>query len=294
MMEPVPVYVRVVGSLLAVVAVLILGFSLLAGTVSAAAIVASVHKTTPYAVGDAPRLHLDVQYGPVIVEAGRDGRIVVDDQRSAGFITRAGAGAAASQAQVSISHQAKEVSIRETTPLVQGASINRSALLRVQVPAHTNLDITSLDAVTVTGVEGNMKIRSAYARTAVTHATLRGDSTIDGGFGNVNLDDVTVSGTATLKSALGNVVFAGSLLPGGTTLSIDAGRFNKVSITLPHPTDARATVTTRLGNLHANPVWHFSSVQSRSNRSWTADLGPNPSGTVNVTADAGNVDFGAR
>jgi len=186
------------------------------------------------------------------------------------------------------------VAVRETNPIFQLVSLSRSAQVTLQVPAHTDLDITSLGTVVVTGIDGNVRIQGSYGNTTLSHVSLRGESTIEGGNGNVHLDDVTVAGNTSLKSTVGDLAFSGSLTPGGTNLRIEAGRFSNVSITLPHPTDARATVATRTGNLNPDPIWHFSPVQSGSSRSWTADLGSNPTGAVDVTTDRGNIDFGAR
>ena len=294
MIEHIPAYARAIGTMLALVAFLVLAFCLVLTTAGAAVTIATVHNTATYTVGTAPRIRVDLQYGALIVEEGRDGRVVVDDHRSAGSITRAAAGATANQTHVSINQQADQVDIRETNPTFQIVSLGRSAQLRLQVPAHTDLDITSLGNVTVSGIDGNLRIQDSYGNTTLSHVSLRGDSTIDGGTGSVHLDNVTLSGNASLKSAVGDLAFTGSLTPGGTNLGISAGRFSAVSITLPHPTDARATVATRTGNLNPDPIWHFSPVQSGSSRAWTADLGPNPTGTVNVTTEGGNIDFGAR
>lgn len=272
MIEPIPAYARVIGGMLALVAVLTVGFCLVLGTASAAVTIASVHHTATYTVGAGPHVRVDVQYGDLIVEAGRDGRVVVDDQRNAGSITRAAAGATANQTRVAVNGQANEVDIREASPIFQLVSLSRSAQLTLQVPAHTDLDVTSLGNVKVSGIDGNVRIEGS----------------------DVRLVDMTVSGNASLKSTGGTLAFSGSLNAGGTNLRIDGGRFSNVAIKLPHPTDARATVTTRTGSLNPDPIWHFSSVQSSPSRSWTADLGPNPTGTVNVTTDEGSVDFGLR
>ena len=280
--------------MLALAAVLVLGFCLVFTTAGAAVTIASVHNTATYTVGAAPRVRVDVRYGGLIVEEGRDGHVVVDDHRSAGSVTRAAAAVTANQTHVSINQQADEVDIRETNPTFQLVSLGRSAQLTLQVPAHTDLDITSLGNVTVSGIDGNVRIQGSYGPTTLSHVSLRGDSTIDGGTGSVHLDNVTVSGNASLKSAVGELAFTGSLTPGGTNLRINAGRWNEVSITLPHPTDARATVASRTGNLNPDPIWHFSPVQSGPSRRWTADLGPNPTGSVTVTTEGGSIDFGAR
>jgi len=292
-MEPIPAYTRLLGTLLGVVAVPVLGFSVLAGILSAVVITAHVHRTTTYAVGDAPRLLMDVQYGDVVIEAGADRRIVVDDQHTAGSITRAAAGWAVDQTQVNVSHQADEVFVRETGSFSPVLVISRSAHLRVQVPARTDLDITAVGNLAVSGVEGNVCIQGRYAKTALRHVSLRGSSTIDGGIGNVHLDDVTVSATTSLTAQAGDIVFAGSLAPGGASLNIDASGSSNVSITLPHPTDARAVVATNRGNLNADSIWHFTTVRGALMRTWSADLSPNPTGRISVTADEGNINFWA-
>lgn len=296
-MEPLPAYARVLGTLLAIIAVPGLVVAVLAGTVSAAVTTAHVHRVTAYAVGDSPRVRLDVRYAEVFVEVGDSGRIVVDDSHGAGSITRAGASTAASQTQVSVSRQGNEVSVTETSPLFGLVTLNRSARLTVYVPVHTDLDVASVGLVTVAGVDGNMQIHNSYARTSLHHVSIRGNSIIDGGFGDVELEDATVSGSVTLRSTIGDVLFAGSLASGPTTLNVEAAGNSRVSITLPYPTDARATITTIAGRLNANPIWHFTAVPSGNpsrQTLWTADLGSNPSGGVHVTTERGNIDFSAR
>jgi hypothetical protein len=294
MMEPIPAYARVLGTLLGVLAVPMLGFGVLAGTISALVTTAHVHRTTTYAVADAPRLRLDVQYGHVVIDAGADGRIVVDDDHTAGSITRAAAGWAVNQARVSISQEANGVSVRTTGSLNPVLAVNWSRELRVQVPARTDLDVTSLGSLVVSGVDGNVLIRGRYANTTLRHVSLRGSSIIDGGIGAVRLDDVTVSGTTNLKSQVGGIVFAGSLAPGGNSLNIDAGGPSNVTITLPHPTDARAVVASNRGNLNADPIWQFTPARGALTRTWSADLSRTSSGSISVTTDGGNINFAAR
>lgn len=296
-MERIPVYARVLGTLLAVVTVPVLVLGVLAATVSALVTTAHVHRATAYPVGDAPRLRLDVRYSDVIIEAGADGRITVDEDQTAGSITRATAGWAVNQTRVSFSRQDNGVLVRTIGALNPGLVLKWSGVLRVQVPPRTDLDVTCLGDLTVSGVDGNVRIQPASgsgAKTTLRHVALRGNSTVDGGTGSIRLDDVTVSGTATVKSHAGDVVFVGSLLPGGNSLNVIGGGQSGVSITLPHPTDARAVVATNSGHLNADPIWHFATARGPQTKTWSADLSPKPSGSITVTTDAGNVDFGTR
>lgn len=105
---------------------------------------------------------------------------------------------------------------------------------------------------------------------------------------------MTVSGTTNLKSQVGGIVFAGSLAPGGNSLNIDAGGPSNVTITLPHPTDARAVVASNSGNLNADPIWQFTPARGALTRTWSADLSRTPSGSISVTTDGGNINFAAR
>ena len=292
-MERIPAYARVLGVLLAVVTVPILGFGVLAVTLSGVVTTAHVHRTTTYPVGDAPRLRIDVQYSDVVIEAGADGRIVIDDDHTAGSITRAAAASAVNQARVSISQEANGLSVRMTGSPDHGMALNWSRHLRVQVPARTDLEVMSLGNLTISRVDGNVLIRSRDGYTRLQHVSMRGTSIIDGGSGHVRLDDVTVSGSTSLKSEA-DIVFAGSLAPGGTSLNIEAGGTSNVSITLPHPTDARAVVASNTGNLNADSIWDFTTARSALTRTWSADLSPNPTGSIRVTTDEGKINFWAR
>jgi hypothetical protein len=291
-MEPIPTYARVLGIALAVVVAPMSVLTILAGVAASATTYASGHNTATYSVGNAPRLRLDVRFGDVVVERGDPGRIVVDAEHTVGTITRAAGAAQVSQIQASVSQAGDEVAVTERNPWFLVGTVNRSSQLTVRVPAHTDIDVTSVGSIEVAGVTGTMNVLQNFGDTTLRDASLVGDSTVRANAGNVRLENVTLAGRTALTSRFGNVVFNGSLAPGGTDLTVETAAGN-TSLTLPYPTDARASVSSQSGTLDADKAWHLSPDPALP-RHWTGDLGPNPTGSVVVTTNLGNVTLSVR
>jgi hypothetical protein len=292
-MEPVPGWARACGIATAVLATPLLVLLVAASVITAAGTVATVHRTASYTVGVAPRLELDAELATVVVEAGAAGLIAIDERYSAGTITRAGAGAAVGRMRLEAARQGDVVSLRERSQLFEVSTTERSAVLTVRVPAHTDLRLTTLGDVEIDGLDGRLDIGGAAGKVTLRDATLRGGSAIDSRLGDVGLERTTVAGDVTISTGIGRVRFDGTLAPGGSSLSVRDGG-GDVSVTLPRPTDARATVATQGGTLHADPAWRFVPDQPAAPRSWSADLGPSPTGTVTIATTIGNVEFGIR
>lgn len=288
-MEPVPGWARVTGVVIAIgtllVTVPVIGLSV----VSLASTVGQIQRTTTFDVGAAPRLQVDARFASVAIEAARDGRIAVQDRRSAGTLTRAGAAAALDQMAVDVSRQGDLVVVRQTGPVFVGPLIDRNSFLTIQVPVHTDVDVSDVGDLRVQGIDGGVHL-SGSGMVEVRDSTLRGSSTLDSPVGEIQLSNVTVAGSASVTKRLGSVSFAGRLAPGGSALAI-TNTAGGVTVVLPRPTDARATITTQGGNFRADGTWLFAPDNVAAPRRWTADLGPNPSGTVTVKTTVGGVDF---
>ncbi len=292
-MEPIPGWARAWGIAVAALAAPLLVLLVIASVMTAATTIATVHRTASYTVGDSPRLTLDVQPATVVVESGSPGLITIDDQHSASTITRAGAGAAVSRMSLSTTQRGDELRVRESSPLFEAATTQRSAILRVRVPPHTDLDLTTLGDVEIQGVDARVHVGGGAGDVTLRDVTLRGDSTIGEALGDVRLERTTVAGSLSITSRAGQVRFDGTLAPGGSSLTVLGGT-GDVSITLPRPTDARAVVATQLGDLHADPAWHFVPDQLGASHRWSADLGPNPTGSLTVGTSVGTISFGVR
>jgi hypothetical protein len=292
-MQPVRTYARVIGIATAALSAPLAVLLVAAVTLGMAGTTATIHRTTSFAVGGPARLTLDVRFGSVLVEGGAPGRITVEDLRSASAVTRAGAGAAVVQTQLTLEQQGDEVRVRETSPLLSAPETSRSGSLTIRVPARTELDLTCLGDLEVDGVDGRLRVAGGGGDVTLRNVTLRGESRVDDAVGGVRLLRSTVAGSTVVTSRLGTVTFDGTLAPGGSSLSILGGG-GDVTVALPHPTDARAAVATQVGELDADPVWHFAPDQLGTPRRWTANLGPNPTGSVYVATNLGNINFTVR
>jgi hypothetical protein len=289
---PVPLWARAAAVVVALVTVPLLAFAVATGVALMASVTAEVHRTTSFAVGAAPRLNVDAQFSDVVIGPGRDDRIVVDDQHAARTITRTGAANAVRQLDVAARQQGDAVTVGQVVPNLRAATIERNAVLSIRVPSHTALDVASVGSLQVQGVDAVVRVRSAGSA-VLSDLTLRDTSALSLSVGELVMRNVTVSGGVLATNSVGEVRFDGALSPGGSSLDIRAGA-GGVRIALPRPTDAHATIATQVGSLNADPSWHFVPDQETAPRSWNADLGPNPTGTVTISTTVGDVQFNVR
>lgn len=292
MVEPVPTWARVVAVVVGIATALLVVPLVALSAVSLASTVGQIERTTSFDVGPAPRLELDARYGPVAIQAGAAGRIVVMDRRSAGSITRSAAAAALREMAVDVSRQGDVVTVRQASPLFTAPTVNRNSTLTIAVPPHTDVDVSNVGNLRIQGLDGTFHLHGS-GTTELRDTTLRGTSTVDAPFGDVLLTNATIDGSTRVAMGVGEVKFDGQLAPGGSSLDIaDTG--GSVTVVLPRPTDARAVVSSQAGELHADASWLFAPEQVVPPRRWTADLGPDPTGSVTVRTVLGGVTFGAR
>jgi hypothetical protein len=149
---------------------------------------------------------------------------------------------------------------------------DRHVDLTISVPAQANIAAT-LDAgnVDVTDVAGTIGIQNNA--------------------GNLTLDGVTLAGTSSATDNAGNIDVTGSLQPGASfTARTNAGN---VSATLPRATSAHLTASTDAGNVSVDSVWPVSVTRQIARASASGDLTPNPTGTLVLETNAGNVTLDA-
>jgi len=284
---PVPVWAKLVAVLVAIGTVPWMALMVLAGTVGLTWTDAAVDRTTTFAVGAAPRLHVSGTMGRVIIEAGQDGRVVVEDRQSAGAVTRGFAVWVLRRTAVRTARAGDTITIDQLNPDFQSAGFSMEPEVHVHVPVHTNLEIRDA-SVQVQGIDGTVTYDGDQS-VQLRNVVLRGTSTITLLTSPLELSNVTVAGATRVSEGYGTVHFDGSLAPGGSSLDIRSHNF--VTIALPRPTDARAVVT---GALSADPVWGFVTGPSEPRERWTADLGPDPKGTVTVASDGGLIEFDVK
>jgi hypothetical protein len=290
--EPVPTWARVTALIAAILTALAVVPTVVVSAVTLASTVAQIKRTTSFEVGPTPRLQVDARFGSVAIVAASDGRIVVVDQRAAGSITRANAAAAIHQMAVDVSRQGDVVLVHQAGPLFVAPVIQRNSIITIQVPAHTDVDVGNVGDLRIQGIDGTVHFQGSGSA-ELRDVTLRGASTLDAPIGQVRMTNVTVAGSTVVTKVVGEVTFDGQLAPGGSSLDIEANAGN-VAVTLPGPTDARAAITTQLGDFRTDGTWLFTPDQVANPRRWTADLGPNPTGTVTVRTTLGRVVFASH
>jgi hypothetical protein len=292
-MAPVPLWARAGAVVAALVTLPVMAFAVATGVALMASVAADVDRTTSYAVGAAPRLNVDAQFSEVVIGPGRDDRIVVEDQHAARTVTRVGAANAVRAIDVATRQQGDVVTVVQVDPNRPPAVIDRNARISIRVPSHTALDVASVGSLEIQGVDAVLRVRSAGSA-VLSDLTLRDTSALTMSVGELVMRNVTVSGRVAVTDNVGAVRFDGALSPGASSLDVRAGA-GGVTIALPRPTDAHATIATQVsGSMKADPSWHFVPDQETAPRSWSADLGPSPKGTVNVSTTVGDVQFNVR
>jgi hypothetical protein len=284
---PVPLWAKVLASLVGAATVPWAVLVVLSGTILMTWTDAAIDRTTTLPVGSAPRVQVDAHFGRVIVEAGEDGRVVVRNQQWADGVSRAAAAWSARQTEVTVTRQGDVIAVHQGFGGQSPFRFSRDSVTTIRVPVHTDLDVHT-DDLSAQGVDGTLTYMGE-GPVQLRNMNLRGTSSLVVAYGFVDLHNVTVSGATKVTESYGTVAFDGSLAPGGSSLDVKSNNF--VSIALPRPTDARASIT---GSLRADPTWGFVTRQAGSLEVWTADLGPDPRGTVTVESRGGLVEFDVR
>jgi DUF4097 and DUF4098 domain-containing protein YvlB len=185
-------------------------------------------------------------------------------------------------------------------------SFSRRVDLTITTPAATSLDATldagnldvrgltgtltadlsagnlTLDDMTVTD-RATLQMRAGNLR--ASHITGAVRATVN--FGNVTLTQATLTQDSTVHSDAGNVTIDGSLRS-GMSLEVTDNAGN-VDVTLPQQTDAHLNATASAGKITVTGWSGISQNSSGANASATGDLGANPTGTVTLHVDAGNI-----
>ncbi len=189
-------------------------------------------------------------------------------------------------------------------------SLSRSVDLTITTPAATSLDAT-LDAgnLDVRGLSGTLATNLTAGNLNLADMVVTGQailqmragnlraSNITGAvratvnYGNVTLDQTTLTQDSTIRSDAGNVTIDGSLRS-GASLDVTDNAGN-VRVTLPQQTDAHLNATTNAGNITIAGWPGISQTNRGPNASVTGELSANPTGTVKLHTDAGNITVAA-
>jgi hypothetical protein len=292
-MAPVPIWAKLLAVLVGVTTVpTMVGLTI----VSIGSLVSTSASTThraAFEVSGPVRLQVDAPPAAIRIVPGPDGSVVVEQRQEVTALTRAGAAAAMRETGVDATVQDGVVMVTQTEdPPFRPFAFSRDSLVTVHVPVHTDLDIRGQSGVDIRGIDGVVRV-GGLGSVTLSEVTLRGSSVLDLVSDDIDLHDVRVAGAVTIGSRRGDVRFDGTLEPGGSSLDVDA-LAGDATILLPRPTDARAAISTQVGDLQPDPAWGFTPDTSVGATRWVADLGPNPTGMVTVRAPLGRVTFGVR
>jgi hypothetical protein len=291
MSASVPAHVRLLGLLAAAVSVLCVAVPVAAIALLANGVTATGDSVRSFTVGTQPTVEVDAGSGLVEVERGDPGRVDVEQRWSVSSLIRAAAQGAQSEMRGETHQEGERVLVRLSSISLRPWTFSHSSSARIKVPAGSALRIRADSAaIQLRDVAGSVQISDRTGSVKLRETALAGDSEVRTDFGEVSLESVTVSGHTTLSAGAGRTAFRGSLAPGGSALEIHDGR-GAVDIALPQPTDARARVSIQAGYFDPDPGWRFQVQSTNGGRTATADLGPEPSGSVSVTLGEGSVRF---
>jgi hypothetical protein len=289
--ERVPAHVRTLGWLAAAVSVLCVALPVAATAVVANGVTATGNSFRSFAVGSQPVVEVEAGAGRVEVDQGDPGQVVVEQRWSVSSLVRAAAQGEQNAVRWETHQEGDRVVVRLGSISLRPWTFSQSSSSRISVPAGSDLRITADSAaILLRRVTGTVRISDRNGAVRLQEARLSGESEVRTEAGELSLESATVTGHAILSSGAGRTTFSGSLAPGGSALEIHQGR-GAVLLSLPQPTDARARVSIQTGFFDADPGWHFQVDSANGARTATADLGPDPSGSVSVTVSEGSVRF---
>jgi hypothetical protein len=289
--ERVPPHVRTLGWLAAAVSVLWVALPVATTAVVANGVTATGNSLRSFAVGSQPVVEVEAGAGRVEVDQGDPRQVVVEQRWSVSSLIRAAAQGEQNAVRWETRQEGDRVVVRLGSISLRPWTFSQSSSARISVPAGSDLRITADSAaILLRRVTGTVRISDRNGAVRLQEARLGGESEVRTEAGELSLESATVTGHAILSSGAGRTAFSGSLAPGGSALEIHQGR-GAVLIALPQPTDARARVSIQTGFFDADPAWHFQVDSANGARTATADLGPDPSGSVSVTVSEGSVRF---
>jgi hypothetical protein len=274
--SPVPLYVRLIGVLLILLALLWV-FCGVASTLVAFVVSgsqeASASDSRSLPVVGAPTYAITAGVGSVRLVSGDPGRVSYTLDKRVRALSQPAARRQLDRITIAARQTGNAFTLAEQSPGFswQDALESRSTTLTIALPPRATVLITT-----------------SAGDLTVSDLTLTGDSQIDQTAGNVVMRAVTIARTLTIRSTAGNVDLDGSLGT-GATLDVRLAAGN-LTVTLPHDTAAHLDAQTSAGNLSA---LGWPGLQT-SARSAAGDLSANPAGRVSLTVAAGNLTILSR
>lgn len=271
----VPVYVRVIGIVLAATFGLSTLGLILLGAASFLSVSVSDSTSQSIAVTNPASLVVQSDVVDLHISASNTNQITVKTTRRASALTHGLAQRALDQMSTDVSSSDDTVTITTRLPdFNTGLGVNQIDMrVDVTVPATTNLDISSdVGNVDVRGVNGTMTITSNAGNLTLRNATLAGISTLRNDAGNITcvcaLDD---SASSVFSTVAGNI-----------------------SLMLPRATSASLTATAGTGNVTIDPVWRLPVTRKDAGAVASGDLALGPTGSITAQSTVGNITVLSR
>ena len=270
--RPAPLWVKVIAVLVAIPTIL---FALLAAAGAAAFIDGltadrTTHLTAPLAAGGT--VDVELNSGGVVIEAGPDGQVTVDDRLSVRAPTRDLARRALDNFSVSREATAGTGVVVTVPSAVYGfaTSVNREITIHVPTGARMIVHGTNAGA-RLLGLSGPLQVE------------------VDSG--GVDLQNIVVTSSDSVSISNGAVNFKGRI--NGGTLDV-AARNGAVNILVPPDTNATYALTSHFGAINVERPDGPSHSTSGLQRTLSGNLGAGTGASITVRTTNGAINLDAR
>ncbi len=231
---------------------------------------ATATETFEFAVSGSPTVSVHNRAGSIVLNAAAAGQVhVVATKRAHGGILGVGAGDPAS-VRVIARQDGNTISL-DVDYGDAGATKNVSVDFEIAVPTDVSIEIDqSAGDARLVGTSGHLQVALSA--------------------GNFRAEDVTLAGPARLRLNAGNLVIDGRLTPDAALdATVNAGN---IHLRLPAGTPATLDARTTAGSIHVSGGQV--TIGGFVGRTATGALGPNPTASINLKANAGSITVEAE
>lgn len=262
------------GCMLGVLLLALLSCALISGLVMGIAlklaneVTASTTATQSFAVSDTPSLDIHNAAGWVRVQPGANGTVTVTITKTARDVSQNTAQANLNKITVNMVQTGNHISITSDFQDESYFASSNTVNLLITVPLSTNIaaDVTA----------GNIEINGVTGLIEIT-----------GGASNVSVRNVVLTDGSRIHIATGSATLQG-VVPADVTVDISVST-GAVTLQLPADTQTRLDARTNIGDIHINgwPLQptHLNRVGAMANGA----LGAQPTGTVRIRVDTGDI-----
>ncbi len=242
-----------------------------------------------FAVTGTPTIVLHGSAGDVNIVTGNANQVAMRVTKRVRSITSGLAQQELDAMNISATQIGNTITITERTPSIDVSTLymDRNFELELTVPVTTNLAATiSAGDLTADHLQGAVTVVEDAGDIHISGAQLS-DASIRTSAGDLRLDHVTLSGNAILQATAGDIHFDGALAS-NTTLDVRTNT-GDATLTLPVATSAHLKASAGVGDVNVSG-W----PTSVSGNTASADLSANPTGSISIHADVGDVTVTAR